>query len=518
MELNKKLVHMEKEYPSVSSEFVIEEDLIIPDTKPDIAKILLHRNELIINETRVQDQKILVNGIFRFSILYSPEGEQASLCSLNGEVPFDEQILMDGITTSDSIQVTAEVEDINLRIINSRKCNLHTLIELNAVKSQLYDISLPVLPDDLCDDSYITQTKELEYLELTTLKKDICRIREEVRLPDNFPCIETLLWNSISINDLEIIPTAGALSFSCNLKAFFLYEGEGEDRPIRYYETTIPFMTSLECNGSESGMIPNITYQLSQSQVDVRNNSDGEPRIFSIEQVLDLNIRLYQENQATILNDVYHCKQDCHVARKPESLDILCERNTSRQTIQGSCHVPSTSSSVLQLIYPSCYLSTDTPVIKEHGVEICGSLFIQSLYMRNDDLMPYDSFVTTIPFRHFIEINNLPENATSSVMISLDKVNINPVSNNEAEIKAQVNYEILITASSCEQFIEEVTCKPLDANKMDSLPGIIIYYAKPGDTLWNLAKEYYVSMDSIKQDNELSSDLLSPNQQLLIIR
>ena len=92
MELSKKLVHMEKEYPSVSSEFVIEEDLIIPDSKPDILKILLHRNELLIHETRVQEQKVFVNGVFHFSVLYSPENNPAALSSIHGEIPFDEEI------------------------------------------------------------------------------------------------------------------------------------------------------------------------------------------------------------------------------------------------------------------------------------------------------------------------------------------------------------------------------------------------------------------------------------------
>lgn len=522
MELSKKLVHMEKEYPSVSSEFVIEEDLIIPDSKPDILKILLHRNELLIHETRIQEQKVFVNGVFHFSVLYSPENNPAALSSIHGEIPFDEEIQMDGVTISDTVNITADVEDMNLRIINSRKCNLHALIGLSAVKTQLYDVELPVEGDNSSEtensEPLMIRSKKLDYLELNTLKKDICRIKEELRLPDNFPTIETLLWSSTSLNDMEIIPAAGKLSLSCNLQVFFIYVGEGEEQPIRYYESTIPFSTSLECDSSMPGLIPNITYQVSQSSVDVKNNSDGEARLVSIEQILDLNIRLYQENSVQIIDDVYSCQKECNQTREKTSLSTLCERNTSRQVIQGSCKLTGSSGTVLQLIYPSCQLTTDTPKITDNGVEICGLLQVQSLYLRNNDEVPFDSFSTTIPFCHKIEINNIEKNALSSVMISLDKISISSVSESEAEMKATVNYEILVTAPCEENLIQGVTLSPLDPYKMDCLPGIIIYFVKPGDTLWQLAKDYYVPVETIRTDNELTSDNLYPGQQLLIVR
>lgn len=517
MDLNKQLVHMEKEYPSVSTEFVIEEDLIIPDSKPDIVQILLHRNDLFISETRIQDQKINICGTLHFSMLYSPEGNMGILNCIQGEIPFDEQIQMDGITASDNIQVTADVEDLNIRIINSRKCNLHALISLSAVKYELYDLSLPIPFDSIDDSNFIQKTKNLEFLELATLKKDICRIREEIRLPDNFPCIDTMLWNNVSLNDVEIIPANGKLSLSCNLQIFFIYAGEGEDRPVRYLEQTIPFSTSLECNTSEPGMVPNITYQISSSQVDVRNDSDGEARIVSTEQILDLNIRLYNENKITILEDLYHCKQECKLIQKNAIFQELCEHITSRQNIQGISKI-SSGNNVLQLVYPSCQLTTDTPKIIDHGIEICGSLQVQSLYLSSSDEIPYDSFTTTIPFCHQIEINDITEDALSSVMISLDKVTLSSISSNEEEINASVNYEILVTRPAKEELIENYICSDFDTDKINQMPSMVIYVVKPGDSLWKIAKHYHVSVDSIMADNNLTCDLIMPGQKLLIVR
>lgn len=46
--------------------------------------------------------------------------------------------------------------------------------------------------------------------------------------------------------------------------------------------------------------------------------------------------------------------------------------------------------------------------------------------------------------------------------------------------------------------------------------GTTLYTVKPGDSLWNIAREYGTTVDAIKSLNGLSSDLLRVGQQLLI--
>ena len=44
---------------------------------------------------------------------------------------------------------------------------------------------------------------------------------------------------------------------------------------------------------------------------------------------------------------------------------------------------------------------------------------------------------------------------------------------------------------------------PLDQEKIRNMPGITVYIVKPGDTLWDIAKKFYTTVEEIIQMNDL---------------
>ena len=44
------------------------------------------------------------------------------------------------------------------------------------------------------------------------------------------------------------------------------------------------------------------------------------------------------------------------------------------------------------------------------------------------------------------------------------------------------------------------------------------YMVKQGDTLWNIAKKFHTTVDSIMKLNELESDQIMPGDKLLLLK
>ena len=72
----------------------------------------------------------------------------------------------------------------------------------------------------------------------------------------------------------------------------------------------------------------------------------------------------------------------------------------------------------------------------------------------------------------------------------------------------------------CEEqlIISKVEEKPLDRQKIQEMPGITVYIVKTGDTLWDIAKRFYTTVEEICGLNELETDEVQPGYPLLLVK
>ena len=54
--------------------------------------------------------------------------------------------------------------------------------------------------------------------------------------------------------------------------------------------------------------------------------------------------------------------------------------------------------------------------------------------------------------------------------------------------------------------------------KISSMPGITVYMVKQGDTLWDIAKKFYTTMEEIISMNDLEDDQVSSGQPLILVK
>lgn len=507
---------MEREYPRASSQFVVEEDLIIPDQKADIYKVLLSKSDILQDEIRVLDNHIVFKGKLNYCILYKTDSQTSGLSSLCGSIPLEEQLFMDDVKNNDSVNSSVALEDFEVTIINSRKLNLHALLHLSAAKTELYDedIASGLETDEIIE----THQENLELLELSVLKKDICRIKEEIELPKSYPNIAQTLWKRISLGEVDIKPAEDTLQIKSNISIFLLYIGEGEDNPIRFYETSIPYQCTLECNNSSSAMIPRISYHVSHSEAEVRPDFDGEERIIGIDMVLDLSIRLFTERSLPMLCDVYGTQHDYHAVTKAAQTMRLCINNSSQYTFSEKASLAEDAPTVMQLCYSNGFLKLDDPKIVENGIEMCGVLQVQILYITQEDTAPYASFTKDLPFSYIIEAPNITTDSAFSIDHCLDQLNINMVNGTELEIRAAISFKTFVYEIADSSLITDIEVNEIDPLRLNALPSVIVYFVKEGDSLWKIGRQYYVTVASIMEQNNLSCDVIHPGDKLFIVK
>ena len=92
------------------------------------------------------------------------------------------------------------------------------------------------------------------------------------------------------------------------------------------------------------------------------------------------------------------------------------------------------------------------------------------------------------------------------------------VDSNEIEVKIVLNLNALILNRQQEYIIQEIEEHPLNMEKIQSMPGITVYMVQPGDTLWDIAKSFYTTVEDICQLNELEEQEVPPYRPLLLVK
>jgi hypothetical protein len=516
VDLIKKNIHMNKLRCKSTLQLTLDDDFNVPDVKPDIDQIITAQGEVRINDIKAVNGKLLVKGALRFNVLGLSEGDARPIQNLPGEIPFDESINMDVNCTDDEPIVKWELEDLSTGLINSRKLSVRSIVRLYVAVEDLYDEETAVMVEGSEDIQYIN--KKIEVTNVAINKKDTYRIKDEIVLPGNKANITSLLYQDIGLSNVEVRLLEDKFTMKGEIPVFVLYTGEDEDNPIEYYETEIPFSGTIECSGCTEDMVEDITFSIANKSMEVKQDSDGEERVLDLEVNLELGIKAYETCEPEILCDIYSPLKEITPVMRNADFENLVIKNNSKYRIADRIRVSENQPRILQICHANGDIQIDD--VNAEGTELLvdGIIDVKILYISEEDHRPLNSLRGAIPFSQVIELKGMKAGSNYEVKPGIDQLSVMMLDSEEIEVKATVNLNTIVFDVITEPIITDVTVAPLDMEKLQAMPGIIGYVVKKDDTLWNIAKKYYTTVDNIMAVNELENDRIQEGDKLIITK
>ncbi len=516
MEIKKTNVHIEQMKECISSQFVLEQDINLSEIRPDIAAICMRRAQLVVEEIRPYTDVVQVKGNLEYSILYQTEGDGCRLERLEGSLPFEETIHMQGVTAGDSVKADSLVEDFSVSLINSRKLSVQSVITMNVCTKELGSVEFPTDVQGL--DGYEYHQVSGDVTQLVLSKNDLFRIKQEKKLSGEFPNMQNILWQSARIQELDTRPMADKLMLQGELALFVLYECEGEQHEIRFYENTIPFNGNLECAGMDSDMTVDVRRKMSNFQLSIKPDEDGENRVLQMDVCLQLEIRAYKEMQIRYISDLYSVKKQVTLEKEERSVPRLLAKVTGKHKVVEQIDSGIIPGTILQILHGEGDVHVDHVESVEQGASVTGDIAVQILCVTGDDLQPYEVVEKVIPYSYILECGDIAGMPVPEVTAELEKLEVTLSDDGQILIKAIISFYMIAFGREEVNLIKSVTESEIDRESLMALPGMAIYVAGKGDTLWDIGKKYYISVDTLQQINELESRELTEGQKLLVMK
>ena len=526
MELMKRNIHMNRFKGTTSTQVTLDDDFIVPDTMDDMEQVILSCGDVVIESVKNQNERVMVKGKLAFQVLYRKA--EGGLQTLAGSIALEEPVNVPGLEEKDDVSVCWELEDLTAGMINSRKLNVKAIVTFRVRVETLVDAEAAVdvevagmSGDGNGDESSChgvqMQKRTIDVAGIAVRRKDTFRIKQDISLSGNKPSIERVLWSQMQLMGASAKPMDGQIHVDGEITIFMIYEGEGDNTPIQWLEEVIPFSGDVELPESVEGMVPSIAMRLVHKDLETKPDYDGEMRDMEVDAVLELDMKLYEEQPLELLADLYATDREVELKRGQVDFDRLLTKNTGKCKVAEKVQLNS-GERILQICHNQAAVKVDDVEVREDGLEIDGVLEVSLLYMTADDSEPVKASTVTVPFQYLAEVPGISRDSVYQMNTALEQMTAVMTGSDVVEIKAVVSLDLLVLQPVSQPVIVEAMERPLDMEKLQALPGIVGYIVQNGDTMWDVAKRFNTTVEHVMKANGLTSDQVKTGDRILLVK
>lgn len=309
---------------------------------------------------------------------------------------------VEGAKDGDSLKLNGILEDLFAVLINSRKMGIKAVGTLELTVEELAEEALTIALEG--GEQAEIRTEHRTAAALTVQKKDTCRIKDEIILPANKPNIRELIWQDVTLRGMELRPGEDEILIKGELGVFVLYESGETEQKTGWLEQSVPFNSHIDVHGSREGIAASLGAVLAGAELEVKPDYDGELRVLHVDAVLNLDIRMYEEEGVDLVADVYSLKKELIPEKAETDYERLLINSASRCRVSGRMTTEQTDMQILQICHSSGEVKLDDCTAVEQGLRVEGAVQVEVLYITSDDSHPILCRKEAIPFEQLIEV------------------------------------------------------------------------------------------------------------------
>jgi hypothetical protein len=244
---------------------------------------------------------------------------------------------MDGVSKDMWVELTANIADIDYKMLNDRKISYRAVIDvkISAEKKVTHEIVTDIV--GLTDGQVIKRPLELD--KTVETRDDRFSVKDEFTLPDDKTCIAELLQTNVQIANKDVQVANGKVSVSGELVFTALYRGLDGENIIDFYETEIPFNGSFDVGYAREGMGADVTLRVRDHFAVTQKDINGDDRVLSVEAAISASIKVTSRVGITVMADAYCINKNVEtVTEKVGYPKIIC-RNKNQYTVKDTVAV-----------------------------------------------------------------------------------------------------------------------------------------------------------------------------------
>lgn len=472
-----------------------QSDIIVPDTKPDVFRILSVKSVVDLSGCHTKKDKVTFSGNIKYNIFYIGEEEQNRICTIEYTAPFSHVAEKSGVSEDMSIRCASNVSKVNCDIVNSRKVCVSAKIDIfadTALSNETEAVSGEDIPDSLA-----FQAKEYEYDVLRSKNSFEFTVSDSVNIcgGESFEIYDIIAYEDIS--EIKAVNNKAVIKGQVNIS--ILYDNNGD---ISGYNTDIPFTEIVDIDNLSSDQILMSHFEIASVGYTMPENSEETDLGISV--TIKGNIWGYETTKNNFATDIYSPDYSSDIRFRNCTLSKVSDVKHSSITIKDTL-TPSGSSLPISKVHCAfCTITNEESKLSEGTLRISGNM--ESVAICSDESDNLFSVRGTSAFETEFDFPDCDPQSKIFSDVSLINSGYVLTSSSDVQIRAVAKVSASVI---CEKEIPVITHFSVDEKspvKKDEQPSILVYYPDEGASLWDIAKKYNTTSEEIIAVNSLDKD------------
>ena len=472
-----------------------QSDIIVPDTKPDISKILAVKSVVNLVDSHVRKDKINFSGNIKYNILYVGEENPARIYTIEYSAPFGYVYEKSGISEDMAVKCGCSVSKNRCEVVNSRKVSVDANIAIQLYASDVNKTE--VVSSEEIPESLAYKCSEYNYDTLRAKNNFEFTISDTIDIDsgENFEIYDVQAYNELS--EIKAVNNKAVIKGQINV--FVLY---GDDGTVSGYGTEIPYTEIVDIENLTSDQtlishfeIASVEYELPESDDDIQ---------MTVSVGIKGNIWGYEEEINSIATDIYSPDYTYDIRHKNCCLSKVSDVKETRITLKDTLVSSDSVSQISKVHCAWCTISSVESHVSNGTLKIEGNMESTAIYSDEYDNMCSVSGV--VPFETEMDFSQNGKSYQAFADVSVISSGFVMTSTSDVQVRAVLKISGALTSDIEAQAITSFSLDEKSSVKKDDQPSILVYYPDDSKTLWDIAKKYNTTCEEIISVNSLDKD------------
>ena len=483
---------------------IVEGDSIIPDIKPDILSAISTSGTVCIYKKEILEGKVRIDGSIEAYIMYLADGEGGAIRSMNSNIDFTQVIDVGKARPDMQLETNVILKSIECKVLNGRKISTKAILDIGIKVSSNENVDI-INQIKLKDVQTLTKKLNVNSLIGSGTTKVYAK---DTLVIDNIDNLAEVMKADIKIMNKDTKISYNKVLAKADMRVKILYLTE--DNRINCVENNIPVMGFIDIPDIAEENICDVKYEV--KNLLIKPNSVEEHSVY-VEAELELFCQVYQNQEINLIQDLYSPSMNLIFTQK--QIKVMQEKETVQNTcnIRESQKIPELQGNKIYDVSVNIELEKQTLLSDRILYE--GELKLNFIYASNN-ASGVDTKLITLPFSFNVDFNGVNTSSNVNTLVEIGMQDFVVTSDDNIDMKIDLLFTTTLSKNADVNIIDDIR---EDESRMINTYSMIVYFVKPGDSLWKIAKKFGSTVEEIARVNGIELiDKLNVGQQLFIPR